>query len=421
MSIGAPSTLGTLLIQRLDAVLGTTLGQQANLASGARPSAVAQPGSSENPNAPQNTTQRHPREAVDKASAREQGRAAIGRTSQTEAGAVRAGRTTALAGATPSAPTTLGFAARTILALLAEYPGTVQLARGQAPLVAGQTATAQAGTPASGLPQAAGTPAQTAPQSAGGQGTGVFSTWASLATNLGEPSALPAQFAQSLSQTLQTSGLFYESHLANLAFGKTNLAALRQEPQGQIPPGGTPNQPGTAATGQAQDSGTSTSASTTTSSTNAPGTTHAPGAQQAPIPGLDPQAQLLVRQQLEVLAHQSFAWQGEAWPGASMDWKIERREQDDTGHDDVPEHWATRLNLQLPLLGTVQARLTLAGDQLVMRLVAPESADHLNEHIESLRSRLTAHGLQASQLSVLDHEDLPNDEPDTHERPALQS
>ncbi len=40
MSIGAPSNLGTLLVQRLDAVLGTTLGQQANIASGAGPQAV---------------------------------------------------------------------------------------------------------------------------------------------------------------------------------------------------------------------------------------------------------------------------------------------------------------------------------------------------------------------------------------------
>lgn len=419
MSIGAPSTLGTLLIQRLDAVLGTTLGQQANLASGARPNAVAQPGNPENPKSLQNDTLQHPREAVDKASARDQGRTAIGRTAQAEASAARAGRAGTLTGATPSAPTTLGFAARTILALLAEYPGTVQLARGQAPLVAGQASASQGGAPASGMPQAAmSASAQAMPQPAGGQGTSIFSTWASLATSLGEPSALPAQFAQSLSQTVQTSGLFYESHLANLAFGKTNLAALRQEPQGQIPPGGTPNQ---ASAATAQDPGsTSTNTSTSTGSTNTPGATHAPGAQQAAIPGLDPQAQLLVRQQLEVLAHQSFAWQGEAWPGASMDWKIERREQD-TGHDDLPDHWATRLNLQLPLLGKVQARLTLAGDQLVMRLVAPESAAHLNEHIESLRSRLTAHGLQASQLSVLDREDLPNDEPDAHEHPAFQS
>lgn len=425
MSIGAPSTLGTLLIQRLDAVLGTTLGQQANLASGARPNAVAQPGNPENPNSLQNDTQRHPREAVDKASARDQGRAAIGKAAQTEAGGVRAGRAPTHTGATPSAPTTLGFAARTILALLAEYPDSGQLARGQAPLVAGQTAApgAQGNAPAGGpsAPAAGGTPAAALTQQAAGQAgqaASVFGAWASLAASLGEPGALPAQFAQSLAQTLQTSGLFYESHLANLAFGKTSLAALHQEPQGQIRPEGMPTPSGASPTADpGAPGGTSSSAPSTPANQAA---AHAPTAQHsAVIPGLDPQTQLLVRQQLEVLAHQSFAWQGEAWPGAAMDWKIERREQD-AGHDNMPEHWATRLNLQLPLLGEVQARLTLAGNQLVMRLVAPESADHLNEHIESLRGRLLAHGLQASQLSVLDRDDLPN-EPDAHEPSALHS
>jgi hypothetical protein len=35
MSIGGPSNLGTLLVQRLDAALGTTLGQQASTINGA--------------------------------------------------------------------------------------------------------------------------------------------------------------------------------------------------------------------------------------------------------------------------------------------------------------------------------------------------------------------------------------------------
>ncbi|MBV6273192.1 flagellar hook-length control protein FliK [Alcaligenaceae bacterium CGII-47] len=445
MSIGAPSTLGTLLIQRLDAVLGTTLSQQANLASGARPGAIAQPGSAEDPHAPQNAMQRHPREAVDKASAHEQGRGAIGKANQAEAGAMRAGRGAVQTGTTSSAPTTLGFAARTILALLAEYPDSGQLARGQAPLVAGRGAGAGAGAAvhssvlagappsgtAAGSAALAGSPAgNAAPVAPPGTGSAsLFSTWASLATSLGEPGALPAQFAQSLAQTLQTSGLFYESHLAKLTFGQTSLAALQQEPQGQIKPGGTPGQANAPAPSAASasapppsalDPGATSQASTSTSTTSAAGTPPGAGTPQAAIPGIDPQTQLLVRQQLEVLAHQSFAWQGEAWPGAAMDWKVERREQDG-GQDNAPEHWATRLNLQLPLLGEVQARLTLAGDQLVMRLVAPQSAERLNAHIESLRGRLLAHGLQPSQLSVLARADPPNDEPDTHAYPAPQS
>jgi hypothetical protein len=117
--------------------------------------------------------------------------------------------------------------------------------------------------------------------------------------------------------------------------------------------------------------------------------------------GLDPQTHALVRQQLEVLANQSFAWRGEVWPDAPMNWEISRREAwqelDGTDH---PEHWATRLTLNLPQLGEVQARITLAGDQLVMHLVSPQSHGLLSDHTEELRARYRAQGLQLSQLSV---------------------
>jgi hypothetical protein len=239
----------------------------------------------------------------------------------------------------------------------------------------------------------------------------IFAIWANLATTMGQPGTLSTQFAQSMAQALQGSGLFYESHLANLAFGKATVQALRQEPQGQIRPTPSRQQGPIPAQGAAvaQDTGASTATQSNHLDSSHSATSHAGPApvNQAPIPGLDPQTQLLVRQQLEVLAHQSFAWQGEAWPGAAMRWKVERRDRDATREQtESGEHWATHLNLQLPALGEVQARLTLAGNQLVMRLVAPDSADHLNEHVESLRGRLLAHGLNTSQLSIV--ESSPN-------------
>src|SRR5690625_2905709 len=160
MSIGVPSNLGTLLIQRLDAILGTTLGQQTNVASGARPNAVTQPGNPEDPNALDNPTQRHPREAVDKAKARDPGKAAIGKATNAQFAENRAGRSPTLTSATPSAPTTLGLAARTILALLAKYPESVAPIRGQSPLL-GQSAIPGA---SSLLPRNLPTPTTTLPQ-----------------------------------------------------------------------------------------------------------------------------------------------------------------------------------------------------------------------------------------------------------------
>lgn len=108
---------------------------------------------------------------------------------------------------------------------------------------------------------------------------------------------------------------------------------------------------------------------------------------------------LLVRQQLDVLANQALTWQGEAWPGTPMEWEVER---DPYGGD--PESavstWATRLKLDLPRLGLVDARLNLAGDQIVLQLVAPHSAAEINDSSDQLRSRLLAAGLTLSHLVV---------------------
>lgn len=409
MSIGAPSNLGTLLIQRLDAVLGTTLGQQANLASGAGPQAVPQPSNPENPGALQNPAQRHPREAVDQASQQGRQQAAVGKAVRDMRLDNLLGRSTTFQGSTQSAPTTLGYAARIILALLNQFPREGQAVRGQSPLLPDTGGGPKAGGNAPMPPGGAGAPAPgaTAPQTGG-----VAQAWAQLATSLGQPGALAARFAQALTQSVQTSGLFYESHLAQLATGKTTPQALRQEPQGRIPPQ-PPAMQGSTAQNTQQTAATPGATATAGGGASpdgmqpqaAAGQTHA-----APVPGIDPQTQLLVRQQLEVLANQAFIWQGEAWPGADMQWEVHRRPPDDEEERDFQEdHWSTRLNLHLPTLGDVQARLSLSGDQLVMRLTAPQSAERLGQAIEPLRARLLAQGLQASQLSVQARDDEPDD------------
>src|SRR5690606_20946724 len=102
---------------------------------------------------------------------------------------------------------------------------------------------------------------------------------------------------------------------------------------------------------------------------------------------------------LETLANNAFHWQGEAWPGAAMQWEVN---EDASRHGaDEPSTWATRLKLQLPSLGDVEARISLAGDRLVLRLVAPESAAVLQDHASQLRENLLAGGLMLTDMTVL--------------------
>ena len=56
-------------------------------------------------------------------------------------------------------------------------------------------------------------------------------------------------------------------------------------------------------------------------------------------------------------------------------------------------------------MGSVHARLRLAWQQIVMRIVAPESAALLSEQAGQLRARLSASGMQLSQLDITDTTD----------------
>ncbi|MGB3287878.1 MAG: flagellar hook-length control protein FliK, partial [Burkholderiaceae bacterium] len=282
MSVNGPSALGTLLVQRVDAALGATLSQQANLVTGARPDAVTQATNPERPDAARIETQRHPREIIDRATAQaeQQGRGAVDRARMDvrTAALLLSGKLTDSA-ATPSAPTTLGRTARTILALLANYPEQAAAVQGRQPLLqarpnptdaqaqtagqgqAGAGNAGQAGAPAASLasPMAAPTAASTS-ASTGSAATATGANTASsgpagaaaasaASTSL-QAAIVPAQLAQALAQALQTSGMFYESHLGNLAFGKQTPAQLMQEPQAQAGRAAQaqPNTPTTPAT-----------------------------------------------------------------------------------------------------------------------------------------------------------------------------
>lgn len=396
MSVG-PSALGTVLVQRLDAVLGTTMAAHANLISGARPDAVAQPGEAVRPGQADGTG-RSPRAPVDPAAPR-------GKRGATVADADTAGKPDpsvrhplTRSDATASAPTTLGQTARTILALLARYPDQAPPAQGRTPLWQTAPAAAGAGSPPSAEaghtalpahPQAAApvrTQAGAAPP--GPAIPAPAARQAAVVAALPPPTA--AALAGALRQALQGSGLFYESHLGDLAFGQRTVDQLRAEPQASLPPG-------PARTGEPPARAALPAAAPAPA--GAAGDPAAGGGAPTLAPaGIHPDAAALVRQQLDIVANQALVWQGQAWPGTPLEWEV-RREPGDTAADAGP-HWATRLTLDLPRLGLVEARLNLAGDQLVMQLIAPRSAREIDGAAQALRDGMRRAGLTLSHLSV---------------------
>jgi len=446
MSVSGPSPLGTLMVQRVEAALGATLAQQANVATGARPDAVTQPGQPDKTDPAKNPPLKEQENArrAEGQGGRQAGLAVLARNDP-EIAKLLAARSAPMTGYTASAPTTLGQAAKTILALLQQFPDVRSGVAGRAPLLAqppgqggsgaagqgaaagpggaphsaapvgenldpravealmrragggggAQTAAASPGAAARAAASAAPGASHAAAGTSGQAGTGAPGLAAAglTASGLPLPTGLAGQLALALSHAMQGSGLFYESHLRDFAFGRRTLAQMRGEPQAQAgreTPGGTASDSARARAG-----GDGTASSGSQASQTAQTNPHLAGA----LLGLDPSTHALVRQQLETLANQAFVWQGEAWPESKLKWEVHRRGSEDE-HDGSTDNWATRLKLNLPGLGEIQARLSLSGSQLIMHLAAPDGASLMADHTGMLRERLNQQGLRLSQLTI---------------------
>ncbi len=282
-----------------------------------------------------------------------------------------------------------------------------------------------------------------------------------------------AQLVPVLKQALSQSGMFYESHQAKWVSGQFTTEQLRQEPQGKLPlppslqmfsseqrttnpalanapatsntmpplPGTntplatatssqvpTPS-PGTPANTAANTATQSASTALPTSATNevspssnqnqtanlSSATTSATreGTQQLPSPSGNPiprEITPLVQQQLDGLANQNFAWQGQVWPGQKMWWEIGENPEDSRRvGEEASARWRTRLKLELPELGGIDARLFLqAGGDLAVRILATsqQGETRLREAMPVLQQQLEAAGLRINQI-LIDHDPSP--------------
>ncbi|MGE4338468.1 MAG: flagellar hook-length control protein FliK [Pigmentiphaga sp.] len=414
------SALGSLLATRLDAVLGTTLAQHPVLLNGARGHSATQPTAFLHG---QDTTIRRGTGELGEAAARA-GQAGTRRVGQ----GVNPGTDTAAGHGQASARTVLSEPARTILALLLSGMDGKTAVQGRQPLLPlpgnrslpasvtggpsapnGPSATSAAPGPSAqpGTETTRASPPAAnlspSPAAAGGQGRPAMpfpapAGHASIArASLPQaPANMVPAMASALQRVVGQSGMFYESHLAQMAFGQRSPAEVAREPQARLDTSAPQVNRSIVADGGVPASG-STPTSNSATHPQAPGAAAQPAA-SSPA-GVLPDAAPLVRQQLEVLANQAFIWQGEAWNGTPLQWEVQRRAPEEADPEALGT-WATRLALQLPRLGSVEARLTLAGDRLVLRLGAPESAPLLQQHLDVLREHLERQGLQLTDTTV---------------------
>jgi len=177
-----------------------------------------------------------------------------------------------------------------------------------------------------------------------------------------------AILADKLHNALSHSGLFYESHQAQWIAGMRSTPQLMQEPQNRLP------QPAAAPPSE------------TTVKPSLAGTLH-------PIPE---HLQNLVQQQLHALETRQVMWQGMAWEGQEMRWEVrEESPRHPTGGE--PEgQWITEIQLDMPHLGKLSARLSLNG-----------GAVNLTLHARDEKTRTLLGSATPQLISALNEREIP--------------
>lgn len=250
-----------------------------------------------------------------------------------------------------------------------------------------------------------------------------------------------SELLPALKESLSKSGMFYEAHQAQWLEGKLSTANLLQEPQGKlstlIPAPTNAAAPSVhadsadiaahvhlsegalqktqAESPPANPSQAEAAAKTAVTNNTEPKTgstvppTEQPTSQRTTA--IHPELTPIVQQQLNALATQTYVWQGQVWPGQPMHWEI----TEDDGRprseiDETPARWQTRLKLDLPNLGGIEARLRLGNTgslELTLTTDNNSSEATLRAAAKQLGSALEASGLQLNKFAVTHGEITP--------------
>lgn len=196
-----------------------------------------------------------------------------------------------------------------------------------------------------------------------------------------------------LQKAVTDSGVFYEAHQAQWVNGQQATEQLLQEPQGKL------SQP------QVLDRQAQVAADTATPATTL-STPPDVTATRSSLTGVPEHLAPIVQQQLDTLSNQTLHWQGQVWPGQVMDWEVQDQQTQDRGVaalDEEQRRWRTRLRLDLPGLGVVEASLVLQGSQNIEIQLQAGSAStqaQLRNHGQLLQNQLENAGLQLSLFGV---------------------
>ena len=229
----------------------------------------------------------------------------------------------------------------------------------------------------------------------------------------------PETIATALHESVEFSGLFYESHMHEWISGSRPLAALQREPQARLPASSTlpPQEPpridwAKLATGM-KEAGDGPNALMTLireahiQGANAPAVDAAViGQPQHPLPEIAPEAAQIIHQQLNALEHQQVQWTGELWPGQRMEWEITEDKQHRRSREAPQSSWSSKMRFSLPTLGEISAVVRLTGDRVQVQIDTSNDAiaDTLRAQSTTLADALSAAGSPMDSFLVKRHD-----------------
>jgi hypothetical protein len=97
----------------------------------------------------------------------------------------------------------------------------------------------------------------------------------------------------------------------------------------------------------------------------------------------------LVQQQLHTLENHHLVWMGQVWPGQQMQWEIQGEPEQQRQQPDERQ-WSTEMELALPNLGDVRARLVFVENGLRLTLHAADAmtVELFNHALPQLKNSL---------------------------------
>jgi hypothetical protein len=209
-----------------------------------------------------------------------------------------------------------------------------------------------------------------------------------------------SQVSRVLQQGLRESGLFYESHLARWFGGEYRLEDVLKEPQGRLSHLKQPPNASQSNTPQAEELARagmkSGSMAVIEEMVKQAGVTR-------PHEGVaDQRALSVVQEQLKAMQSGEIIFRGDLFPGQKMEWSVAERDAHRNSHGNRERGWDTSLQLDLPKLGAVKARLTLDGTRVnvEIRVAGEDAAGFLGTGKAGLAEQLQAAGLVPGDLGV---------------------